>query len=56
MKEVTRVISENRSKGTQMVVVQVTIPGRTNRLGQPYKTSVTKHRRMSRKSKVNSDQ
>ena len=55
IKEKTILISENPYKGTEMVVVQRTIAGKTNRVGNPYKTSYTVHRKVS-KRKVKGEQ
>jgi len=49
IKEETILISENPYKGTQMVVVQRTIAGKTNRVGNPYKTSYTEHRKVPKR-------
>ena len=54
--EVVKVISENPYKGTQMVVVQRTITGRTNRLGKPYKVSRTEHRKIPKVHRVETDE
>ena len=40
------VISQNKSKRTQMVVEQTEVKGQKNRTGKQYNTSVTKHRKM----------
>jgi len=49
IKEKTILISENPYKGTEMVVVQRTIAGKTNRVGNPYKTSYTVHRNVPKR-------
>ena len=42
----TIVISQNKSKRTQMVVEHTEVKGQKNRIGKPFKNSATKHRKM----------
>tara|TARA_R100000808_G_C2023851_1_gene70811 strand:- start:188 stop:382 length:195 start_codon:yes stop_codon:yes gene_type:complete len=55
MKKETKIISENPQKGkkylTRQVVVQTIVTGKKNRVGDPYKTSVTKHIRIKKTKK-----
>ena len=43
MKKETKMISENPQRGTRQIVIQTIVTGKKNRVGKPYKISVTKH-------------